>query len=640
MTLNAQQQAFVMHDPTESARVLAGPGTGKSFAAVQFLERLAKERPGLRVRMLTFTRAATAEFAAKMDDADLTGLGIARPATVHSFALSTLLRAGHGALPAPLRIPDSWEVRNLIRPHLARRLKAQGHSTATPKVVKKLEEEMAAGWQSLDPDAELFVDTNAALGAAYVGLWREHRGIFGYSLLAELVFAAGRVLEDHGTAGVDLDLLLVDEYQDLNEADIKMIRLIHESGVAIVALGDDDQSIYSYRLAAPEGIRRFLVEFGTEHDYPLSESRRCGRQILGAAGTLIDAQPGRTAKPPLVAASGAPEGVYAYLRFPNEDEELAGAAQMIAARVREGVEPSQIVVLTRSVANRWADWLKPYLDELGIPVSWTGWVEDAMAEVEIRRWIALAHLKLDGEDSLAWWTLLNLTRGIGDTFIDYIYDQVQGGETFGQTLLRLRAVGFPGRAHGTPRVEELMDVAAAAIDAMDLDAAELDERGWGGWLLDRMNRDQVSETARHLFEMVGAAVAADEGLSGLLSQLETMGKDLAASEGQGVRVMTMNGSKGLTVNTAVVLGVEEGIVPRTEPGTNADEERRLLYVAMTRATDMCVLTYAQRRSGPSARIGTPNVGGTRNRSPLLDTLPGGVGDAQIGMAWVARLVAK
>jgi len=638
VTLNAQQQAFVDHDPTESARVIAGPGTGKSYAAVQFLERLAKEHPELRVRMLTFTRAATAEFAAKMDDAELTGLGIVRPATVHSFALSTLLRLGHGALPTPLRIPDSWEVKNLIRPHLSVRLKTQGHRKATPKVVKKLEEEMAAGWQSLDPEVPLFVETNPALGAAYVGLWREHRRIFGYSLLAELPFAAGRILEDHGTASVELDLLLVDEFQDLNEADIKMIRLIHEGGVAVIALGDDDQSIYGYRLAAPEGIRRFLTDFDTDHDYPLSESRRCGRRILDAAQTLIDAQPGRVAKSPLVAAPGAPEGSYAYLRFRNEREELAGVAQIIASRERAGVDPSQILVLTRSVADRWASRLRPFLEELGISAAWTGWVEIALGEDEIRRWLALAHLKLNGEDSLAWWTLLHVTEGIGDKIIDYVYDNATGDETFGQALVRLKEENLPDRPRGWRRVETTMDEATAAINAMDLDGEDLDDRGWGGWLLDRMNPIRVSEDARRLLDMVGSAVAIDDGLGGLLGQLETMGKDLAASEGLGVRVMTMTGSKGLTVNTTIVMGVEQGIVPRD----NADEaeERRLLYVAMTRATDMCVLTYAQRRSGPSARIGTANVAGTRNRSPLLDSLPGGVGDAQIGSAWVTSLQAE
>jgi len=71
MTLTPEQLAFVNHDPSHHARVLAGPGTGKSYTSVAFLERLARERPELRARMLTFTRVATDEFAQKMGDAQL-----------------------------------------------------------------------------------------------------------------------------------------------------------------------------------------------------------------------------------------------------------------------------------------------------------------------------------------------------------------------------------------------------------------------------------------------------------------------------------------------------------------------------------------------------------------------------------------
>ncbi len=131
---------------------------------------------------------------------------------------------------------------------------------------------------------------------------------------------------------------------------------------------------------------------------------------------------------------------------------------------------------------------------------------------------------------------------------------------------------------------------------------------------------------------VGGAVAANEGIQAFLANLEPLGKDLAANTVDGVRAMTMTQSKGLTVNTAIVLGVEDGIIPMPPPKGELEEERRLLYVAMTRATDMCVLTYAARRTGQSARFGSPRVNQTRNRSPLLANLPGGVGGAGVARA--------
>jgi DNA helicase-2/ATP-dependent DNA helicase PcrA len=318
---------------------------------------------------------------------------------------------------------------------------------------------------------------------------------------------------------------------------------------------------------------------------------------------------------------------------------LKGVANIIASRISDGVDPTDIAVITRTRAKNWANWLKPHLDPHGISLAWTGWVQDALNEHEVRRWLARAHLRLLRDDSLAWWTLMHTENGIGPSFIDYVYDRVATDETFGAALLRLHDAGFPDLNRGRTQVQLLITTTLEAVDAMDDSVFVFDDRGWGGWILNEINVSPISDDARRLFEMVGQAIPATEGLAGFLSQLEPVGKDLAAAEGQGVRVMTMNSSKGLTVNTALVLGVEEGIVPLIRDGIDEAEERRLLYVAMTRATDMCVLTYAQHRSGPSARIGATNVG-TRNRSPFLASLPGRAGDAEVGSAWVERLLAK
>lgn len=318
MALNAQQQAIVDHDPSCHARVLAGPGTGKSFTSVQYLERLTKTHPELKVQMLTFTRAAAAEFALKMGDAELSGLGISPPATVHSFALRILAGEPLSNIPRPIRIPDSWETKELVRPDISRLLRRQGYTKATPTVVRHLEEEMAAGWESLDPERELYSEKDPALGAAYSGTWNEHRWALGYVLIGELPYRAVQTIEDHGLDGIDLDLLLVDEYQDLNRADLRLIRLAADlADVTVIGIGDDDQSIYGFRMAAPNGIREFCAEYANSADYPLTESRRCARAILAAAQTLIASHPGRPPKRPLTAVAGAPDGVYACLRFPS-----------------------------------------------------------------------------------------------------------------------------------------------------------------------------------------------------------------------------------------------------------------------------------------------------------------------------------
>src|SRR5262249_2587871 len=142
-----------------------------------------------------------------------------------------------------------------------------------------------------------------------------------------------------------VDLLIVDEYQDLNSADIKFIKEQADQGVAVLAIGDDDQSIYGWRHADPSGIRRFHEQFGSSADYNLSVSRRCSRRILAAANELISSAPDRGSKPPLSTVSGSADGVFAYVKFKGHVAEAKAVAAMSAARVRAGVKPSDIMVL-------------------------------------------------------------------------------------------------------------------------------------------------------------------------------------------------------------------------------------------------------------------------------------------------------
>jgi DNA helicase-2/ATP-dependent DNA helicase PcrA len=637
MSLNPQQQAIVDHDPGRHARVLAGPGTGKSFTSVQYLERLTRTHPDLKVQMLTFTRAATAEFALKMGDAELAGLGISPPATVHSFALGILVREPGANIPRPLRIPDSWEAKELVRPDISRLLRRQGYKKATPTVVKELEEEMAAGWETLDPERELYSQTDPALGAAYTGTWNEHRWAFGYVLIGELPYRAVQTIEDHGAEAIDLDLLLVDEYQDLNRADIRLIQLAATlAGVTVIGIGDDDQSIYGFRMAAPNGIREFCNEYQGSADYALTESRRCGRAILVASQTLIASHPGRPVKPPLTPAAGAPEGVYACLRFPTAQAEIAGVARIIASRVANGVDPGDIAVLVRSSQNIWAGMLGPELEKHGIPLASTDWVVDALCNRDLRRALAIAHLAIDDGDSLAWRAIIELTVGLGPAFVDYVYDSRAVNETFGATLLRLYRQGFAGCGPAAARrARQTVADVHAVLDALDVSQPPADDRGWSGWVVDLIG-EPVDHEVAELLDLVAGAIPADSGLAGLLAQLEPVGKDLAAATSGGVRMMTMAQSKGLTVNTAITLGVEDGIIPMPR-AADPSEELRLLYVAMTRATDMCLLTWSRRRTGPTARMGTPRVNQTRNRSPLLSGLPGAAGAVGDGPTFVDAL---
>lgn len=618
-----EQEEILEHDATEHGRVLAGPGTGKSWTAVRLLRRLRQADGDLAVRLVTFTRAATQDLAQQVQEAQLE---VPPPTTVHSLALSLLMRNRNATdLPRPLRIPDEHE-QAVIQSDIARRLRMQGHDI-TVRQVRKLEREMSARWEALADEWVQLADLEPELRQAYVGQWERHREIYGYTLLAEIPYRAGLALEDFEPDIGDIDFLLVDEYQDLNRADIRFLEELADRGIALLAIGDDDQSIYSFRMAAPDGILAFPETFETQNLYSLTRCFRCGSEILEPATALIQASPDRRRQRDLMSFTDE-DGQYIYARFESEVHEAQGVAEMIQARLDAGVTPRDIVVLVRSSVSAWANLLSPELEERGIELVNTDWVDEIMERARFRDRLEVLRLAASEgwtEESIAWWLLLRQWNGVAQSFRDYIYDHaVAETERFAEALLRL-VPDF----QGAPTTRS----ANAAADAVEhyqdrarqlrenADAAELGEFGWGGWILEQFNRESFAEDEVSLLERVGQYLSDNvDGLAGFLSQLQPVAKDLA-TQASGVRIMTMTKSKGLTVDTAFIMGVEEGVIPKPD-ARDPEEERRLLYVATTRPTQLAVLSFAYRREDRTAHIGEGAPGAPRGRSPLLRQLPG------------------
>lgn len=627
MALTGEQLAFLDHNPRESARLLAGPGAGKSYTAVAYLKKLAEEHAEIRAQMLTFTRAATQEFADTMEEHGVTNAE--RPSTIHALALSILARAGDANIPKPIRIPDSWEEKHLVLPHLTRLVRRR-HTEIDQKTLSKLQDEMAAGWESLD-DTPLLADIRPEWRTAYVGMWGLHRRVFGYTLLAELPYRAGNLVEDAGLAGFDINLLLVDEYQDLNEADIKLLRLLHQGGVPVIAIGDDDQSIYSWRNASPAGIRRFMSEFGATKDFPLTISHRTGKNILDRAATLIEAAPERDAKASPTPSKESPDGHYAYLRFNNEKDESEGVARIVASRIAAGVDPAKIALLVRSSESTWAAQLKAALEARGVALATADWVSRALGDPELRRGLAYARLMENADDSLSYWSLMEVTQGVGVGVVDSVFSEVRDGETFATALRRLADEGSENvRPAVVKKVRELLAQTDARVQAFHEALIDDPETNWGTWIADLLEPALLSDEARRLLELVGAN-APDPTLSVVANQLEVLGKDYAFAESGGVRLMPIARSKGLTVDTAILIGMESGLMPL--PRGHFEEERRLLYVGLTRAKQVCVMTMATFRRGPLAFRGTRGYG-ARRRSELVEDLAGF--QTQTGTAYIEQ----
>jgi DNA helicase-2/ATP-dependent DNA helicase PcrA len=535
-------------------------------------------------------------------------------------------------LPNPVRIPDDWETEQLIRPHLASRITAAGYKVSAT-TVKDLEGEMAAGWERFEDDPHLMTSEFAPeLKAAYEQQWRDHRTALGYMLIAEPPFRAAKALADVEIGKpLGVDLLIVDEYQDLNRADIELIRAHARLGVSVLAIGDDDQSIYGWRWAHPQGIREFADEFAGSLDYALTICHRFGARILDVATRLMSSA--RAPRSPLTPATGTADGVFAYLWFPSEADEVEAVLSIVESRLRQGVPAEKVLLLVRAKPEAWFAEFQPHFEGRGITLLNVEWVGEAVADTRLRALIAMARLLEDPNDSLAWLTLTKgLVTGVGEKFVNAVYDMRQPGEKWGDALLRLLPQGFPGmRRDAAASTSHIIQVVQARLAELpgELERWRDDNEGasWSDWLeleasgapwLDELGYGPLSALALQLLELVRNDADPAPDFSSSVGLLERTGETLALEEPGGVRLMTLAKSKGLTVDTSILLGIESGMMPLER--ADLDEERRLLYVGLTRAREMCIATMVHRRRSQLAFIGGGRAGDKKERSSLVTGL--------------------
>jgi DNA helicase-2/ATP-dependent DNA helicase PcrA len=613
-----EQLAILRHDLSRHARILAGPGTGKSATVIALLNIKAAILGAGGAKLLTFTRAATAELTQKLDENP--NIACERPSTLHSFCISVLLRnPGLGDFPRPLRMADDWESDKIVEKTLSRRLKI-------PKLnIRTLFRELAANWESLVPEEGPKV--TPAERARFLGAWREHREIFGYTLPSELPYALRIALRDHNNIeGTEYALLVVDEYQDLNSCDLDVLHRLSERGCHIIGAGDDDQSIYySLRKAHPAGIRRFLEDYAGASDYPLSITLRCGSKIVEWANFVIQGDPDRpSGRAALRASPSAPNGEVKLLSLRSEIAEADEVAKIASYLINEKkVLAPEILILSRSDHHgQFSKSIKEALTKRKIAFSDPSTVSELMERPDTRHAMTRLRLLLNREDSLAWATQLYLTKGAGNAFVDYICEHAREHRTtFGHKLLELYATSFAGGPQGSaPRATRMVYEMLAWLETVDVPANE-PEAGWASWIVQALqpSASPISTELQELLVVVGEKIEQTGSLDRYLSQIWPLAKDIALAKSNGVRIMTLGASKGLTVDAAIIFGLENGIVPMD--GRELGEERRLLYVGMTRARKFVFGTWARQRRGPTARAGREHVGRPRQLSHFLEGGP-------------------
>jgi DNA helicase-2/ATP-dependent DNA helicase PcrA len=417
--------------------------------------------------------------------------------------------------------------------------------------------------------------------------------------------------------------ILVDEYQDTNHAQYRLLQLLAEKGMNICAVGDPDQSIYAFRGADINNILDFERDFPGTRTIALEQNYRSTNSILGAANAVIANNRERKPKE-LFSELGEGEPVHV-VEVEDEHAEARFVAAGIAGLVEQGFNGDEIAVFYRT--NAQSRVLEDVLVRQGVAYQVIGGPR-FYERAEIKDVIAYLQAIDNPYDAVSLTRIANRPRrGIGDTSLARLqaWADAQGRSLWEATEFPDEAgVGAaPLRAvQGFRTLLQSLQSGALELPVAELVQRVLDQSGY----LDALEAERTIEAQgriENLQELVGVAreyqeTADEPSLSQFLQEISLYSdQDAIRGEESLVTLMTLHNAKGLEFRAVYLIGMEEGIFPhsRSIEEQGIEEERRLCYVGMTRAKELLTLTHASSRSLWGAR-------GYNLPSRFLDELPG------------------
>ncbi|MFT0850020.1 UvrD-helicase domain-containing protein [Achromobacter sp. F4_2707] len=623
--LNPQQQEAVQL-PAEHALVLAGAGSGKTrvlTTRIAWLVQTGQVSPA-GILAVTFTNKSARELLTRLTSLlpiNTRGMWVG---TFHGLC-NRLLRAHHrdAGLPQTFQILDSQDQLAAIK----RLLKASNidDEKFPPRDVQRFIN--GAKEEGLRPHA---VEAHDAFRRRMVEIYElyqaqcEREGVVDFP---ELLLRAYELLKNNAPVREHYQRrfrhILIDEFQDTNTLQYKWVTLLAGGGAAVFAVGDDDQSIYAFRGANVGNMADFERDYAHGNVIRLEQNYRSYGHILDAANALIENNSGRLGKN-LWTEQGHGEPIRV-TEQPSDILEAQWVLEEIRALLNEGRSRSEIALLYRS--NAQSRVLEHALFSARIPYRVYGGLR-FFERQEIKH--ALAYLRLldNPHDDTSWLRVVNFpTRGIGARSVEQLTDIAREQ---GTSLYRASPL-VPGRA-GAAVARFAALIQSLAHDAQVLTLPELIEQVVresslaAHYEADREGQDRLE----NLQELVNAATvfSSEEGYDGLpagraievpaeeggafsgattaMSPLAAFlshasleaGENQASASEEAVQLMTVHAAKGLEFDVVFITGLEEGLFPHENSLLEAaglEEERRLMYVAITRARERLYLTLAQSR---------------------------------------------
>ena len=404
--------------------------------------------------------------------------------------------------------------------------------------------------------------------------------------------------------------ILIDEFQDTNVLQYKWLQILAGPHAAVFAVGDDDQSIYAFRGANVANMQHFERDFGSAETpvklIKLEQNYRSHGQILDAANALIKNNQARLGKNLWTSdARGEPVRAFA---APSDIDEASFIVDIVKGLVDDGVSPSEIAVLYRS--NAQSRVVEHALFNAAMPYRVYGGMR-FFERAEVKHALAYLRLVAAPEDDGAFLRVVNFPpRGVGARSLEVLQERAQAA---GTSLWQAACAGtVAGKAGASlAALVRLVESMRETTRALQLNEAVEHVVHASGLLAHYQSERDGQDRVDNLNELVAAAVSfmreaereigedTVDPLTAFLAHAALEAGETQAGEGRpALQLMTVHSAKGLEFHTVFVTGLEEGLFPHENSLSEYDgveEERRLAYVAITRARRRLYLTHAQSR---------------------------------------------
>ena len=607
--LNPEQRAAVTL-PAQSALILAGAGSGKTrvlTTRIAWLVSTGQVSPqGLLA--VTFTNKAAKEMLGRLSamlPVNVRGMWIG---TFHGLC-NRLLRAHHrdAGLPATFQILDSQDQLSAVK-RLLKILNWDDEKFPPRQLQSFINGAKEQGLRAAD------IDDSDGYNKKFIEFYQayddqcQREGVvdFGELLLRAVeLLKRNTVLRDHYR--MRFRHILIDEFQDTNPLQYAWIKELSGEASAVFAVGDDDQSIYAFRGADVANMQHFEREFRVPNLIKLEQNYRSGGHILDAANAMIRNNAQRLGKN-LWTEAGEGEQLR-ILEAASDSLEAYWLIDEIRDLIGQGFSRSEIAILYRS--NAQSRVIEHTLFNAGIAYRVFGGLR-FFERAEIKHALAYLRLMENPHDDTSFLRVVNFpARGIGARSIEALQDRATQ-----QGLSLYAAVPhLDGKAGtllgGFTRMIESMRFEGQNLKLDELVGLVIEKSGLiAHYQSEKEGRDRIE----NLQELINAAAVfiSEEGesitedgeikmppLVGFLTHASLEAGDNQAQEGQdAVQLMTVHSAKGLEFNAVFITGLEEGLFPHENSIAEAnglEEERRLMYVAITRARQRLYLSLAQTR---------------------------------------------